>query len=476
MTHTGQCYCGAIAYRLDGEIIETNHCDCRGCQRAHGSFRVPWVVTRRADLTVTRGADTLQRVRNRDLGGCEAHGEREICPQCGTHLFWTSDDGRVFTVAGATFDDPSFFALYTRQGTVNREDGRVWIGGFRGFGSGEFCSSVHGAQFAAMRAIGGEVTYAQLLGASGLAFRMQVHEAICPSSPHSCCGFRCLDGSGKALAWKTRIFHPGLDPANDTQEARAERVATTRAAVKASIDRGIPVAYGSWEDGNIVGYADDGAQWLCVHPYFRDGKEVFVMGESGSEFADCEGGMPWGVLVFTEPKAGTEIVSPRELALDSMRQAVAMWESDPVEAYILGDAAWQHWIDWVNGFDADGETSRAGMHGNRWIYVTLWEYRTAAAAWLRECGDILEPAMRGDVATAANHYLQLAALLLDGKDHVWEAAPPGGKPEAWSVEVRQRYCDLLEAARAHDRAAIAALRKALDAMEAAEPEVAAVGN
>jgi hypothetical protein len=106
---TGECLCGAVKYRVDGSIRQGNFCDCPGCRRASGALRVPWIVVVRKDLKVTTGQ--LQRVRGDKARyrKCEAHGERAICPACGTNLFWYGDRGDSVDIAAWTLDDLSVF-------------------------------------------------------------------------------------------------------------------------------------------------------------------------------------------------------------------------------------------------------------------------------------------------------------------------------------------------------------------------------
>ena len=42
-----------------------------------------------------------------------------------------------------------------------------------------------------LQAMGEDVSYEFLMGISGAAFRVQLHEEWCPSSPHPDCGFDC---------------------------------------------------------------------------------------------------------------------------------------------------------------------------------------------------------------------------------------------------------------------------------------------
>ena len=99
--------------------------------------------------------------------------------------------------------------------TVHREGDRVWLEGVKGWHPGDKESSVHAAQEAIMQAVGEDVTYDYLLGVSGLAFRMQVSKnGLCPSSPHSCCGYGCHSRSVAALPWKVRVFAVKPDQAD----------------------------------------------------------------------------------------------------------------------------------------------------------------------------------------------------------------------------------------------------------------------
>ncbi len=61
---------------------------------------------------------------------------------------------------------------------VKREGDKVWIEGVKGWHMGERGSSIHAGQAAIMQAMGEDVTYTDLVGASGLAFRMQVHKEL----------------------------------------------------------------------------------------------------------------------------------------------------------------------------------------------------------------------------------------------------------------------------------------------------------
>jgi len=110
-----------------------------------------------------------------------------------------------------------------------------------------------------MEAVGEGVTYDYLVGVSGLAFRLQVSKkTLCPSSPHSYCGYRCVARSREALPWEVQVF--------EMKPGRIEKVRDARQAVVDSLERGVPVQYGNEEDGIIIGYQRKGEEWICLHP------------------------------------------------------------------------------------------------------------------------------------------------------------------------------------------------------------------
>ena len=100
------------------------------------------------------------------------------------------------------------------------------------------------------------ISYDDLICYSGFAFRIGIHEQMCPSAGHPCCGFMCMDGAHRALPWRAKLFE--AFPWGEKREDLAAFEAEACAAIKQSIDRGVPAHYGSEEDGLIIGYADEG--------------------------------------------------------------------------------------------------------------------------------------------------------------------------------------------------------------------------
>lgn len=96
MLYAGGCQCGAVRFRVEGELSDFSICHCRMCQKAFGAYFAPLVNTRDAKLVWTRGAPKHFRSSN--------HVQRGFCERCGTPLTYEASDG--VAVAAGAFDDP----------------------------------------------------------------------------------------------------------------------------------------------------------------------------------------------------------------------------------------------------------------------------------------------------------------------------------------------------------------------------------
>jgi hypothetical protein len=98
MSITGGCQCGAVRFRVDGELGEASICHCRMCQKATGGFFGPYVsVPKMEQLVWTRGKPKRFQSSNR------VH--RGFCGACGTPLTFEFEDKSVGLMIGA-FDAP----------------------------------------------------------------------------------------------------------------------------------------------------------------------------------------------------------------------------------------------------------------------------------------------------------------------------------------------------------------------------------
>jgi len=218
---------------------------------------------------------------------------------------------------------------------VKNENGIVWIEGVKGFNPGEYASSVHGAQARILQILEEPLSYDDLICYSGFAFRVGLHNEMCPSAAHPSCGFMCLGNGLRALPWEDKVFEAG--PWSEPKKDRAAFEAEVCKAIKESIDRGIPVHYSAEEDGLIIGYADEGRRWRCVHPYYKFGNEVFWHDEAEG-FAG--GKWPWAIAVWTKPIPANERASERDLTITALKQAVEMWNTEKRGDYFVGEEAY----------------------------------------------------------------------------------------------------------------------------------------
>ncbi|MFO7943849.1 MAG: hypothetical protein R6U51_06080 [Anaerolineales bacterium] len=100
---------------------------------------------------------------------------------------------------------------------VKKTEGRVWIDGVQGFSPDEYASSVHGSQARILQVLDEPLTYDDLICYSGFAFRIGVHEEMCPSAGHTCCGYMCVENGLRAMPWKMKSYEsfPWSQPDTD---------------------------------------------------------------------------------------------------------------------------------------------------------------------------------------------------------------------------------------------------------------------
>jgi hypothetical protein len=178
------------------------------------------------------------------------------------------------------------------------------------------------------------------------------------------------------------------------------------------------------------------------------------------------GKWPWGIVVWTGPKAADQRLNERELTLAALRQAVDMWKTEKREAYFCGEAAYAHWLKWLRDVEmGKAQDPKAGMQGNGWCLDVLVHSRRIAGPWLKKKAELFTGDAREQLIAAGEHYAQIGTVCLEGLNCSWDLAPGPDKLDRWTSEMRQTQIRKLEAAREHDRAAIAAIRAALAAVE-----------
>lgn len=122
-TCDGGCQCGAVRYRITGELRTTYACHCTLCQRQSGSAFGMATVFGNPDVRWTHEAPS-HYVR----AGQEGSGRSvrcSFCPKCGTRLHhqWFTDAGDLpfVSVKTGTLDDTSTIAVAFHLWTQHKQ-------------------------------------------------------------------------------------------------------------------------------------------------------------------------------------------------------------------------------------------------------------------------------------------------------------------------------------------------------------------
>jgi len=120
MTMTGQCLCGAVSYKVEGDLQMTGVCHCKNCQRQAGSsYSVLFAV---ADDQIEISGD-LQTYEDTADSGNTVY--RHFCPKCGSPVKTSlpTQPGMTFIKAG-TLDDTSVLHPSIHFWTGSKQD---WV-------------------------------------------------------------------------------------------------------------------------------------------------------------------------------------------------------------------------------------------------------------------------------------------------------------------------------------------------------------
>ena len=98
----GQCQCGAVRYRVRGEIATVFACHCRDCQRQSASAFGMALWLQSPELSVLQGQ--LQCWQRCTPSGRVMH--CHFCAQCGSRLFHrTEGAGDILSIKPGSLDD-----------------------------------------------------------------------------------------------------------------------------------------------------------------------------------------------------------------------------------------------------------------------------------------------------------------------------------------------------------------------------------
>lgn len=340
-----------------------------------------------------------------------------------------------------------------RRGEVRREGTRVWVEGVPAlrWGTRKECTFC-GALEAALAVTEAPVRYNDLMGASGLAFRVRWYrgeqgEKWCPSSavrefPSE------IDAIARATGWALRaVVHMG-EPAHAMGPYIPQIVA--------SIDAGKPV----------LGYPDN-MDMAVIYGYEEGGKVLLWRDYSAPDsFRSLAADKLSGMLLFVgDHQPG---LAPKEVFLHALKLAASNAHREPLASekgkYLYGDAALAAWMEDLNAADKLEEEDRALLFRvSWWNFMTLNDARAAAATFLRRGLRFADGDARTALEQAQARYQEEANLLMrpfrtqDAFLGPWQKKTVAD----WSPEVRAREVQVLTEARKLEAEAIGFLNQAL---------------
>jgi len=99
----GGCLCGAVRYRVKGEMRDVIACHCTQCRKQSGHYYAATQALR-ANLMV-KGLENITDYRASD------DATRSFCKICGSALFWTMDGSEHTSILAGSLDSPTGLKL-----------------------------------------------------------------------------------------------------------------------------------------------------------------------------------------------------------------------------------------------------------------------------------------------------------------------------------------------------------------------------
>lgn len=309
------------------------------------------------------------------------------------------------------------------------------LGPIRGFAIGRDSTFMHCLELV-LDALGRKIEYDELMGISGMAFRIQFcADRWDPGNPDPLVGRNCVDDLCRDIGISYELF---VVRREDLLAADA-----LRRRVIEQLDRGLPVIAANVmppEDwGFLTGYQRDGGIWLC-RAYHGDAERVDRVARA----------WPTAVVFINKERPRPDPVVAHRA---SIRRAVDLFAARSTGAYALGAAAFDQWMQRLAG-----PVDRTYIHPNAWTFVGLLDARSSAVRYLRAIAQDFGP-RQATILRAAELYEQEVRLLHAAiADVPGEAQFPDSLPP---VELRNRQISVLSRAKALEQQAVAVLGEAL---------------
>ncbi|WP_395020846.1 GFA family protein [Dongia sp.] len=112
--HSGRCECGAVRYRVQGNMRDVVVCHCGQCQRNHG-YAPGYTAARKAELTV-EGEDNIAWYRSSEQA------RRGFCRTCGSSLFWVGEGRDTLSITAGSLNAPTGLKTVLHIMTADKHD------------------------------------------------------------------------------------------------------------------------------------------------------------------------------------------------------------------------------------------------------------------------------------------------------------------------------------------------------------------
>ena len=292
----------------------------------------------------------------------------------------------------------------------------------------------------ALKTMGEDAQYDDLMGHSAYAFRIQFHpDRWCDSPPCPICG---SDSAAAALA--AFGFRQTTCMAEDEHSPDAD---AARKTIAAEINDGRPVIALFEDWGLIVGYSDAGRQFLRLNDT-----------DAASQTAIAQK-WPWLTMMLERTGAKPQ---RRQTIARSLKLAAEQMRTPNVAGFLSGDAAWRQWIAELTNAQRlaamDASALADAARCNRCTLDSLIDARQAAVRYLQSIAADTDPETSTHLRSAIASYQELLTILTDATRHL----PAPNQP--WTAEMRQAQAETLRQAPDLDTRAVSQLEKALNAM------------
>jgi hypothetical protein len=112
--HTGRCQCGAVTYRVRGNMRDVVVCHCGQCQHNHG-YAPGYTAARKVELTV-EGEGNVAWYRS------SGEARRGFCRTCGSSLFWESEGRDTVSITAGSLNAPTGLKTVLHIMTADKHD------------------------------------------------------------------------------------------------------------------------------------------------------------------------------------------------------------------------------------------------------------------------------------------------------------------------------------------------------------------